>query len=258
MSWFPQIGAGSVAQFPLRRTRRWRSISNQLESNERILLPDRTAGEIAWDLTFRDLTDTEIQKLSGLFTASQGRFLPFSFIDPMANLLGWSEDLTRPDWQHGLLSMQAGAADPSGGNRAWSIANASPGMQALEQTRETPGEYVACFSAWIRSAAPATVILRRDGLQTTASAGPAWRRFMVAGAGTSGAIQSTCSINIGAGQAIEVWGLQLEAQPCPSGYKKTTIASGIYEETWFGMDELTITSTGPGLSSCRIALSTRI
>ncbi len=38
MNWFPQIGAGSVAQFPLTRSRQWRAIANILESGERILV----------------------------------------------------------------------------------------------------------------------------------------------------------------------------------------------------------------------------
>src|SRR5579863_5682376 len=99
MSWFPQIGAGSIAQFPLRRTRMWRSIANQLESSERILLPDTPAGQIEWRLSLQELTDAETGRLSDFFAAEQGQFGSFLFIDPMANLLGWSEDLSRPDWQ---------------------------------------------------------------------------------------------------------------------------------------------------------------
>ena len=33
MNWFPQIGAGSVAQFPVTRSRKWRAIANTLESD---------------------------------------------------------------------------------------------------------------------------------------------------------------------------------------------------------------------------------
>jgi hypothetical protein len=159
MSWFPQIGAGSMAQLPLRRTRTWRSISNQLESDQRILLPDPAAGQIRWDLSLRELTTAETGRLNDLFTASQGQFGSFSFIDPMANLLGWSEDLLRPDWQPGLLTLSSGIADPTGSTRAWSITNGSAGGQKLRQTRELPGEYVGCFSAWFRSATAGKVTL---------------------------------------------------------------------------------------------------
>ena len=55
------------------------------------MLPDATAGQIEWKLSYQDLTIAEVQSLSNLFTASQGEFAAFTFIDPLANLLGWSE-----------------------------------------------------------------------------------------------------------------------------------------------------------------------
>ena len=57
---------------------------------------------------------------------------------------------------------------------------------------------------------------------------------------------------------MQVFGLQVEAQPYPSLYKQTSSALGIYEETWFGNDELTITGTSPGLSSCNVVLVSRV
>ena len=43
MSFYPQIGPGTVAQFPVARTRKWRVITSVLESGERIVLPDTSA-----------------------------------------------------------------------------------------------------------------------------------------------------------------------------------------------------------------------
>jgi hypothetical protein len=71
MSWFPQIGAGSIAQFPLQRTRKWRSIANRMESGERIFLPDTTAGQVEWRFRLQELTDAETAKLNDFFTAAQ-------------------------------------------------------------------------------------------------------------------------------------------------------------------------------------------
>jgi hypothetical protein len=258
MMWYPQIGAGSVTQFPLQRSRKWRAISNNLESGERILLPDAAAGQIEWQLPYQDLTDDEIQKLRDLFTASQGRFGAFTFIDPLANLLGWSEDLTRPDWQAGLLQTQGNISDPLGTHRAWAVSNGTTGAQTLAQTIGVSGDYTACFSAWVRSGVTGTVALQRDGSQTAALVGPAWKRVFVTGTGTTGALQSTFSIEIAAGQTIDIWGLQAEAQPHPSAYKQTVAALGIYEETYFGTDELKTTSDGVGLSSTAITLTSRV
>ena len=127
MSWFPQIGAGSVAQFPVSRSRRWRAIANRMESSELILLPDAAGGQIVWKLSYRDLVDSEVQNLSNLFTASQGGFGAFTFIDPLANLFGWSEDLSQSAWQVGLLQTATGVIDPLGTHRASSVTNPNPG-----------------------------------------------------------------------------------------------------------------------------------
>jgi hypothetical protein len=258
MSMFPQIGAGSVAQFPLTRSRRWRSIMNQLESTEQIRLPDIPAGEIGWKLSYEDLTDAEAASLSSLFASSQGSFGAFTFIDPMANLLGWSEDLSQAVWQAGLLGHAGGVSDPLGTSRASSISNTSPGTQTLTQTLAVPGSYIACFSVYLRSGVAGSVTLQRDGTQVTVAVGPAWRRVYVNGAGASGAVHSGFSISVAAGQTIDVWGLQVEVQPYPSVYRQSTAPLGIYEETYFENDELSITSISPGRSSCEIRLLSRV
>jgi hypothetical protein len=258
MTSFPQIGLGAVAQFPLTRSRKWRAITNSLESSEQIMLPDTAAGKVEWRLSYQDLTDTEAGTLSSLFTASQGSFGAFTFIDPLANLLAWSEDLSQPGWQFGLLQNASGIDDPLGTQRAWSVSNTSAASQALQQTLGVPGEYVACFSVYLRSNVAGIVALVRDGTQVNVAVGPVWQRAFVNNTGVSGAVESSFSIAVAAGQTIDVWGLQVEAQPYPSVYRQTSVAEGIYAETYFENDELKITSTGPGLSSCEISLMSRV
>jgi len=258
MSSFPQIGTGSVAQFPLTRSRRWRAIRNDLESSEQIMLSDPAAGQIEWRLPYQDLTDAEAGALGNLFAASQGSFGAFTFIDPLANLLAWSEDLSQPGWQFGLLQNASGVGDPLGTQRAWSVSNASAASQALQQTLGVPGEYVACFSFYLRSNVAGTVALVRDGTQRNVAVGPAWQRAFVNSTGIGGAVHSGFSIAVTAGQSIDLWGLQVEVQPYPSVYRQTSVAEGIYAETYFENDELKITSTSPGLSSCEISLMSRV
>jgi hypothetical protein len=258
MNWYPQIGAGSVAQLPVSRTRKWRAITNNLESGERVRLPDTTAGQIEWRLTYQDLTSAEAQNLNDLFARSMGQHAPFGFIDPMANLLGWSEALNQSSWQSGLMQVNSGIADSPGTQRAWSLANVNSGAQALQQTLAVPGDYVMCFSAYVRSDIAGAVTLKRDSEQISVSVGPSWTRAYVSGRGASGITESTFSIALAPEQLIYVWGLQVEAQPYPSAYKQTGTPLGIYQETYFAGDELTMTGTGPGLSACEIALLSRV
>jgi hypothetical protein len=258
MNFYPQTGPGVVSQLPFRRTRTWRAITNELESGEQIILPDAAGGQIEWYLTYADLSDAETKSLSDLFTASMGSYQSFVFIDPVANLLGWSEDLSRPDWQLGLLSQVPGVNDPLATQRASAVSNGSAGTLQLSQTLGVSGDYVACFSAWVRSDATGTVTIQRDGSQATFAVGPQWTRIYVSGTGAAGAAQSTFGIGLAAGQTVDVWGMQVEAQPYPSTYKQTTAAQGIYDETYFGDDEMTIANTAPGLSSCSIKLVSRV
>jgi hypothetical protein len=258
MTWYPQIGAGALAQFPFKRTRKWRSILNVLENGERIALPDSAADQIQWQLTYRDLSGGEANKLRDLFVASQGQFRSFTFFDPIANLLGWSEDLARPDWETGLLQKLNGAADPLGTARAWRVSNPAAGEQELSQTLAIPGNVAACFSAYVRSDVPGRIVIRRDVTKMNGSVGSTWTRVSVGGTGDSATTQATFAITLSPGQSIEVWGLQVEAQPFASQYKQTGPASGIYEETYFASDELMVISTGLDLYACDVTLVSRI
>jgi hypothetical protein len=258
VNWFPQIGSGSIAQFPITRSRQWRNIVNVMESGEHIALPDASGGLIEWNLTYQDLTAPEVGNLNTLFQSSQGRFAPFTFVDPLANLLGWSENLSQPNWQCGLLQVTAGVNDPLGTQRASSVVNGTGGVQAITQSLSIAGALITCFSAWIRSDSGAQITLARDGSQVNASVTPSWTRVYVGGGGASGATASTFSLGIAGGQSIDVWGLQVEAQPFPSKYKSTAAAYGIYEETYFASDQLTVAETAPGLSACTIQLVSRV
>jgi hypothetical protein len=176
----------------------------------------------------------------------------------LANLLGWSEDFSHPDWQLSLLTQSAGVSDPLGTQRASSLANGTAGALELSQSLGISGDYVTCFSVWAYSISPTTITLQRDNSQITSPVGPQWTRVYLSGTGTPGAVTSTYSIGIGPGQTIGVFGPQVEAQPFPSIYRQTSAALGIYEETYFANDDLTVASTAPGLSSCSIKLISRV
>ena len=258
MNWFPQIGAGAVAQFPLQRRRQWRAISNVLESGELISLPDGKGGQIGWRLSYQELTDAEIAKLTALFEAVGGEAASFGFMDPFANLLGWSEDLSKPDWQMGQLTATGGFSDPVGTQRAWAVGNANGAEQALSQTLAVPGDYIVCFSAYVRADSAGTIGISRDATRLNVHVGPQWKRIQMGGAGIAGSVQSTFSLVIAPASTVRIFGLQVESQPWPSPYRPTGTAAGILEETRFSSGELAVISTAPGLSACQVNLISRI
>jgi hypothetical protein len=258
MNWFPQLASGAMAQYPLHRNRQWRAIANTLESGEAITLRDTPGGWIEWRLRYEELTDAEVAKLTGFFQTSRGEAGSFGFVDPFANLLGWSEDLSKPDWQKGLLSVSGGLSDPSGRQRAWSAQNGSGAEQSLAQTLAIPGEYRACFSAYVRSDSAGVVGIARDSSRVNVPVGPQWKRIQISGAAAAGATESTFSIVLAAGSTVRVFGLQVEAQPWPSIYRSTGVAAGILEDTRFKGGELKVVHTAPGLSACQVNLISRV
>jgi len=258
MNWYPQIGAGAVAQCPLQRKRQWRAITNVMESGEIISLPDTTGGQIEWRLSYQDLTDAEAANLTNLFAASSGEAIPFGFIDPFANLLGWSEDLSQPGWQLGQLTATGGFGDPVGTTRAWNLQNPNAAEQTLSQSLGIPGSYTACFSVYVRSDSAGTLGILRDTKRVNVPVGAQWKRILISGTGTSGAAQSTFSLAIAAASTVRVFGLQVEAQPWPSPYRPTGVAGGILEETRFSGGDLAVINTAPGLSDCQVTLMSRI
>ena len=60
-------------------------------------------------------------------------------------------------------------------------------------------------------------------------------------------------IEIGAGDAVEVYGLQVEAQAAASAYK-ASVRGGVYEDAHLGDDALTITCTDVNRNSCTVKI----
>lgn len=257
MSWFPQTSAGSLVQLPLRRRIVWRAITNQFENGERISLPDQNGGRVEWSLAYHDLSDAEATAISNFFRTARGAFGTFAFADPGANLLGWSEDLSHADWQHGLLSVAGGVVGPDGTSNASSLTNTTTGAQGLTQTLALPGAYTTCFSAWLRAATPSNVTLRRGSAASVAGVSSRWKRYFLTGP-VPGEDNTPFSLELTPGSTVEVCGLQVEAGPYPSQYRPTADASGIYERTSFASDELAVTATGVGLYACEFTLISKL
>jgi hypothetical protein len=257
VTWFPQTRNGCLVQLPLRRRFVWRAITNRLENGERISLPDAGSGRIEWKLAYQELSGEEATTINDFFRDARGAFGTFSFVDPTANLLGWSEDLSRPDWQRGLLSVSTGQPGPYAGLQALRVTNPSPAAQQLSQTVALPGAYTTCFSVWLHSDAPAQVVLSRGSATQTVSAGPVWRRHYITGS-IAGEDNAPFAIALQPGQTVDLWGLQAEAGPYPSQYRPTTGANGICERTSFADDELALTATGVNLFATEFTLISRL
>ena len=264
MLYFPQLSTGAVGQYPIQKRRLSRTVVNEALGGARVKLPDPNASAVEWTLDFQTLSDNERDALAQLFGAVEGQLSDFTFLDPTDNLLLWSEKLDEAVWErNSLLQITAAIADPSGGTAASRVSNTSTAALSIEQDVNGPGWFQYAFSVQARSDQDQQLILHRStATQTqTQSAsfaiGSAWQRILLSGKFTGTEESVIFGIEIAPQQSVDLFGIQAEAQPGASGYKKTFSKCGVYPVARFLDDALSITTDGPGQHSCRVRVHAR-
>jgi len=254
MTVYPQLASGALSQFPVQKTRRARTVVNRAADGSTIKLAD-PAGEVTeWVLTYTDLSDDEAAGLRAFFSAAEGTLNGFTFLDPAGNLLAWSEQLDHAVWQKDpLLSLTGNIADPHGTTRAWRLNNGGQAEQAAGQTLAAPGEYQYCFSVYVRSTTATSVGLTVGSQTARRTVSRDWTRIACMASGAPGATSVHFAVAIGAGDVLDVYGLQVEAQTSASGYKASG-PGGVYEDAHLGDDDLTITTTDVNRHSCTVKI----
>src|SRR5665213_1781300 len=158
MLYYPQLTTGAVSQFPVTRSTKIRTVSNQLASGSTIRMEDTGAQKVQWRLQYSGLTDGERSSIESLFEASEGQLNTFTFLDPTDNLLMWSEDWTQAVWTADpLLQVTGGVQDPLGGSDAMQLTNTGQTAQQIVQSTSGPSSFRYCYSVYVRSAVPATI-----------------------------------------------------------------------------------------------------
>jgi len=240
---YPQLATGALSQFPVQRRHLMRTLVNTAADGTVVKLADSGAETVEWQLKYAALSYAELAALLQFFSAAEGTLNNFTFVDPTANLLAWTNDLSNAVWDTGPLLSSAGAnADPAGGNNAWQVVNSGAGAQDLSQTVTAPGGYLYCFSVYAKSANPATLTLLLGSNRYAQNLGPAWQRFVCAGTTDPTAASVTFGVELGPGAVVDLYGLQAEPQASPSLYKATT-SGGCYENARLREDTLSFTTT---------------
>ena len=262
MLYFPQLASGATGQYPIQKRRLARTVINQLPDGHTVKFADAGAEQIEWQLTFQDLTDAEIAELQQFFATCEGQLNGFTFLDPLDNLLAWSESLSQTAWEAStLLQLTAGIDDPVGGTSATRIANPTGADLGVQQSVSAPGGLVYCFSAYIRSQNGAPISLFRqtaDASDTLSYATrPTWKRITLSGGLSTAAVPIAVGITVPAGQSVDVYGFQLEPQPAASPYKSSYSANGVYSNAHFSQDAFAVTTAGPNRNQCTLTFSTR-
>jgi hypothetical protein len=233
---YPQL-----TQLPLVKRLRRRTVVNRTADDRAVKLRD-PAGEITeWELRYQELSDTEATTLRAFFENTEGTLLPFTFVDPTANLLTASAALDGAAWTRDpMLHL-------SGGPLEWRIENTGAGPQAIWQEIGGPAGFVYCFSLYAR--ADTTTVLRvtagEVSLERTISAD--WQRIRL-----SGLLQTTrFGIELRAGAAIEAREFQVETQAGASRARRG-IKGGVFAGAHFAHDSLEVVTTSLNRHSCTV------
>jgi hypothetical protein len=221
-------------------------------------MSDEGFANAGWAMKFSDLTTDEVQALRSLFQSAEGRLNTFTFVDPSANLLCWSEDFTQPCWDKDPQLVLSGVPAAFGGAAGTQIANGAAAAQSLSQTIDAPATLQYCVSAYLRSDVAAQVTFEIGGSAVvTVSVSGTWRRWEAASAGGTGQ-QVAFGIMIPPGMTVQVCGLQAEAQPAAGVYKSTTDTGGVFANSRFDQDSMDITATGAGTFACNVRIVSQL
>ena len=252
---FPQLISGASVQYPINRRRTRRTIRSRSAAGYTYTHDDPGAGEVRWDVPLLALSDDELAAIATLFTECSGRLRTFTFLDPAANLLSWSETFTHSGWTRGpALQTTAPVADPWGTQRATRFICAGQAPQSVRQTLAVPGSFVYCLSAYARSAGGADITLVSGSRSETFPLDAGWRRVVSTGVPGGTGSDLTFGLEFAPGAMVEVYGLQLEAQVAPSDYMVTRGSGGVYSTARFDQDEFRVTTQSQGLTDATLAI----
>jgi hypothetical protein len=242
---FPQLSTGVVTEYPITKHAVERSVVNVLGDGSTVVFADPDAAASAWDLQAAGLTAAEWGAIEALFAATSGMWQTFTFLDPVGNLLANSEDLSAGSWTNGaLIELTPGVADPSGTTRATRVINAGAAVESVAQTLGVPGNFTYCISAWARTIGTSAVTLAIGTVTKTFALTGSWARISWSGNLRTSATSVTFGAQLDVGASVDLFGMQVEAQPAASDYQMTGQHGGVYSKARFSSDRFTVTAQG--------------
>jgi hypothetical protein len=255
MTYYPMFTRGSSAQLPVVRKRIWRPLRSEAPGGSEAIAVNRSAVRIEWELRYEELTDAEAGMIESLFAESRGGLGSFCFIDPAANLLKDSFDLTSAAWQRDPMLVVTEQGREPGLDRVFRVSNQGQAPQGVRQALGVPASYTYCMSCWARGGTRSSIVLGVNGVERSFALGAEWRRcWVTAEAGGMGESVAFV-ISLPPGGAAEVCAPQAEAQPAPSGYRASGPMGAVFPEARFGSDELWTTTTGPNRNAVAVLVT---
>jgi hypothetical protein len=247
---FPQLTTGAAALYPVRRKRLRRTVVNTLADGSSVTYSDPDSAATHWELEASGLSEAEWTAIETLFAEAEGRLGVFTFLEPAGNLLAQSEEMDAAEWDaDALVAVSVGVSDPLGGTGAALVASTSPVAAELGQVLGVPGDFRYTLSAWVRQATSGSVTLFASTtggeVAEPFALSSTWRRISMPV--DLGLETETVKFGVrfaAGGGSVEVFGMQVEAQPAAGEYQRTGAKSGVHSHARFMDDALTVRARG--------------
>ena len=249
MALFPQIATGAVTQMPVRNGSRYITRRNVMADETVYRFRDLAAPLARFGVNLAGVADADINALISFFNSQKGAYNRFVFLDPLRNLVKWSEDFSQALWSKfapGSFTFTGGQADPLGGTAATLVTNSSGSTNSVWQDIAAgPESQYFTGSIWLKQSTPGVSVTLRaeDGLgqfaDTVATPGNSWQRFWVTRQFSASAAATTrLTFIFAAAASVYAFGAQLAYLPGPGGYSKNKGTAGVYPVCRFEDDAL--------------------
>ncbi len=244
MLYFPSLAVGAAVQYPVVKRTAHPVLETKSPGGHVQRGLTEWSSTVEWDLEYRELSDAEAGAIEDLYAATDGGLRSFTFCDPLANLLRWSEDFSKSVWQLTGVGVV--------GQR---LTNVSGATAPVTQSVELPAGSRCTFSCEMRGAAGTQVTLRAGSVAKRVGLSGDWRPYSVT-AETEGT--TAFGIELQSGSSVEMRAPQAELQASPSPYKPSFDRAGVSQETTFVEGSLRIMATGPNRNAARVRLRSKV
>jgi hypothetical protein len=244
---------------PLTREARFTTRLNRAPDFTEVRTQDQLTPLFRWNLQLGPLSDSDLAAIQSFHASCGGAYQSFVFLDPLDNLLSWSEDFAQAVWQETAPSgvvITSGIADPFGGTTAQNIANTSGAVNTLSQSiAANPQGITFTGSVWLIGAATLHVTDGGSQVFSTPATASAWTRYSVTGAFAGSASQIIFAADIAAGASVSLFGAQLVATAGAGSYTRTTTVSGFHPNCAFDPQPLAHRVIGPGVNQVKLSIT---
>lgn len=247
---FPQLTTGAATLYPVRKISVRRSVVNELLDGGRVSYADPDWAEQRWEMHAIGLRRQEWAAVEALYETVNGPLRTFTFLEPAGNLLARSEEFDAPEWDNDpFIALEAGVDDPLGTARATRVTNTS-GVAAggIEQTLAVPGNFRYAASVWARAATGSEVMLAAattgGAVSRSFALAPTWQRIWLPVAMVDPVDGVRFSARLDAGTSVDLFGMQVEAQPGAGTYQRTGARGGVHSRARFARDGLAVRIQG--------------